>query len=98
MKIQWGMLIAMASVAVGYAGGRLQSAATVHAQDKFAIAGGCVAGVPKTWGNFKGASDYGLAFEDDEGTVRFVLHPACGNGLSSMADPSPLVDLKVQRQ
>jgi hypothetical protein len=98
MKIRWGVLVAMACVALGYAGGRLQSGAMVHAQDKYTIAGGCIAGVPKSWGAFKGASEYGLAFEDDDGTVRFLLHPSCGNGLSSMANPSAAVDLKVERQ
>jgi hypothetical protein len=93
-----GVLIAIACAALGYAGGRLQSGAAVHAQDKYAIAGGCIAAVPKSWGAFRGASDYGLAFEDEEGTVRFLLHPACGNGLSSMANPSASVDLKVERK
>ena len=98
MRIRQEVLIAVACAALGYAGGRLQPAATVHAQDKYAIPGGCIAGVPRTWGTFKGASDYGLAFEDNDGTVRFLLHPPCGNGLSSMADPSAVVDLKIERR
>ena len=98
MTIGREVLLAAACVVLGYAGGRLQSSAAVHAQDKYAVAGGCIAGVPKSWGNFKGASDYGLAFEDSDGTVRFLQHPPCGNGLSSMADPPSSVDLKIERR
>jgi hypothetical protein len=98
MRIWRGVLIAMACVALGYAFGRMQPAAAVHAQDKYAIPGGCIADVPRSWGTFKGASDYGLAFEDNDGTVRFLQHLPCGNGLSSMDSPSVAVDLKVDRR
>jgi len=39
---------------------------------------GCVAGVPKTWGTFRGASTQsGLAFEDASGTIRFLTNIPC---------------------
>jgi hypothetical protein len=98
MRIGQSVLLVVAGLALGFAGGRLRPVAAVHAQDKYAITGGCIAGVPKTWGTFKGASEYGLAFEDSGGTVRFLAHPTCGNGLSSMMAPEPLVDLKIERK
>lgn len=97
MRIWQGVLIAVACAALGYTGGKLQPAA-VHAQEKYAIPGGCIANVPKSWGTFKGASDYGLAFEDSDGSVRFLQHLPCGNGLSSMDSPSVAVDLKIERR
>lgn len=98
MRTGQSILLITAGLALGFAGGRLRPAAIVHAQDKYAIIGGCIASVPKSWGDFKGASDYGLAFEDHDGTVRFLAHPTCGNGLSSMTSPGPAVDLKIERQ
>jgi len=39
---------------------------------------GCVAGVPKSWGTFRGASaQSGLAFEDASGTIRFLTNVPC---------------------
>ena len=70
----------------------------VHAQDKSGGASICTTMVPKSWGEFKGGSDYGLAFEDQNGTVRFVLHPACGSFNSPGEQSPPPVDLEVQRR
>ncbi len=98
MKMGQSILLVVTGLAVGFGAGRLRPAAAVHAQERYAIAGGCIASVPRSWGTFKGASDYGLAFEDNDGTVRFLAHPSCGNGLSSMASPDPAVDLKVERK
>ena len=51
---------------------------------------GCVAGVPKTWGTFRGASaQSGLAFEDASGTIRFLTNVPC-NG-------TPIPSLTVVR-
>lgn len=51
---------------------------------------GCVAGVPKTWGTFRGASaQSGLAFEDSSGTIRFLTNVPC-NG-------TPIASLTVVR-
>jgi hypothetical protein len=87
---------------VGFAGcilGRMTApAANVHAEEKFTGITNCVAVVPKSWGDFRGASDYGLAFQDENGVVRFVLHPACAS-LNSPAEPPPApIDLEVQRR
>ena len=69
---------------------------TVHAQEKTAEPVNCMVAVPKSWGEYKGASTYGLAFEDQSGTLRFLLHPTCSN-LNSPTD-SPYVDLQVLRR
>ncbi|MGA8142910.1 MAG: hypothetical protein WB987_03350 [Candidatus Acidiferrales bacterium] len=51
---------------------------------------GCVAYVPKAWGQFKGGSaQAGLAFEDNTGTLRFLTNIPCG--------ATPLVALEVRR-
>jgi hypothetical protein len=68
----------------------------VHAQEKSNGSGSCSVTVPKSWGEYKGASAYGLAFQDTNGTLRFLLHPACGS-LSSYSDyGSP--DLELVRR
>ena len=70
----------------------------VHAQEKSSGTPICTSMAPKSWGEFKGGSDYGLAFEDQNGTVRFVLHPACGSFDSSGEQSAPPIDLEVQRR
>jgi hypothetical protein len=38
----------------------------------------CIMTVPSSWGEFKGASnDFGLAFQDSAGTLRFIHDWAC---------------------
>ena len=38
----------------------------------------CILTVPSGWGEFKGASrDFGLAFQDRDGTLRFIRDLAC---------------------
>ncbi len=52
--------------------------------------GGCVATVPQQWGQFRGGSaQSGLAFEDREGTIRFLTNIPCGG--------TPLVALEIRR-
>ena len=42
------------------------------------FAPGCIASVPKAWGTFRGASTQsGLAFEDANGTIRFLTNIPC---------------------
>ena len=89
-------------VLVGLAGaivGRMSApAAKVDAQEKFTGITDCTAVVPKSWGDFRGASEYGLAFQDENGVVRFLLHPAC-TAVNSPADPPPAaIDLEVKRR
>lgn len=58
----------------------------------------CMTVVPKSWGDFKGGSQYGLAFEDDKGVVRFVQHPSCGDINSSAEPPVESIDLEIRRR
>lgn len=51
---------------------------------------GCVATIPKAWGQFKGGdAQSGLAFEDNTGTLRFLINIPCGG--------TPVVALEVRR-
>jgi hypothetical protein len=51
---------------------------------------GCVANVPKSWGQFRGGdAQSGFAFEDNTGTLRFLTNIPCGG--------TPLVALEVRR-
>jgi hypothetical protein len=71
---------------------------TVHAQDRFTGIVNCVTVVPKSWGEFKGGSAYGLAFQDKDGNVRFVLRPTCGSVNSPAEPPVAPIDLEVERR
>ncbi|MGH9702630.1 MAG: hypothetical protein ACRD4K_04585 [Candidatus Acidiferrales bacterium] len=52
--------------------------------------GGCVSAVPQQWGQYKGGSaQSGLAFEDREGTIRFLTNIPCG--------ATPPVALEIRR-
>ena len=89
-------------VCVGITGGivgRMSAPpAKVKAQEKFSGITDCTAVVPKSWGEFKGGSEYGLAFQDENGVVRFVLHPACA-AVNSPAEPPPAaIDLELKRK
>ena len=70
----------------------------VHAQDQFTTVAGCVSAIPKGWGNLVGASTYGLAFQDDKGTLRFIQQPLCGNAVSISNAPTPSIDLELVRK
>jgi hypothetical protein len=85
-----------AVIASGFHG--VERTAVVHAQDQFTTFAGCVSSVPTSWGDFMGASSYGLAFQDDQGTVRFVQHPVCGNAVSANSAPVPSLGLEVVRR
>ena len=51
---------------------------------------GCIATIPKSWGQFKGGdAQSGLAFEDNAGTLRFLTNIPCGS--------TPPVALEVRR-
>lgn len=87
------------AVLAGVALGRMHAPrSTVHAQERFSGVTDCVTVVPKSWGEFKGGSDYGLAFQDKDGNLRFVLHPSCGS-VNSPAEPPPApIDLEIERK
>ena len=103
MNLKWIRLsevgIVLLAVMVGNVMGRPQNPeSSVHAQEKFGGVTNCVTVVPKSWGQFKGGSEYGLAFQDDNGVVRFVLHPTCGSVNSPAEPPTEPIDLEVQRR
>ena len=52
----------------------------------------CAVVVPKDWGKYIGAGSYGLEFEDESGTIRFVKHFPCG------LPGAPVISLEVQRK
>jgi hypothetical protein len=91
-------MVLVAGIAGGVAGRLSVPATRVQAQEHFSGITNCITVVPRSWGDFKGGSDYGLAFQDDKGVVRFVLHPNCGS-VNSPAEPPPMpIDLEIQRR
>jgi hypothetical protein len=52
----------------------------------------CVSYVPKDWGEYRGATSYGAAFEDNNGTLRFIKNPPCD------LTANPLPDLEIHRK
>jgi hypothetical protein len=57
-------------------------------QDEFGV---CLSEVPQSWGQFKGGSEQsGLAFEDGQGTLRFITNIPCNGTV-------PTVALEVRR-
>ena len=70
----------------------------VSAQEQFSGVTNCVTAVPKSWGDFKGGSTYGLAFQDSNGVVRFIQHPSCGSVNSPAEPPIPPIDLEIKRK
>ena len=50
----------------------------------------CRSYVPPEWGEYKGSSDnYGVAFQDSSGTLRFITNVAC--------EATPQVALEIRR-
>lgn len=89
-------LLLLVGIGGGMVGRFYNPSVSVHAQNTADANSNCVVSVPKAWGEFKGGSLFGLAFEDQTGTLRFLLHPPCGS-LSSPTDYN-VVDLKVIRK
>lgn len=54
--------------------------------------GRCQVTVPTDWGDFIGSSQYGLAFRDNQGTLRFVTQLPCG------LDSTPHIALQISRK
>ncbi len=98
MKVWQGVSLVLIGISIGFAGSRICAVSPVHAQGQFAETELCTTSVPKSWGDFRGASEYGIAFEDQNGAIRFLRSPSCGNGLSSTGNPLPPVDLKIERK
>ena len=51
----------------------------------------CKVIVPSAWGEFVGASNYGLAFKDDQGSIRIMNQMPCG------LEGRPNVSLEIAR-
>jgi hypothetical protein len=78
--------LALASARVDVAARRDAPAAAAQFGDSQ-----CVAGVPKAWGQYRGGSaQSGLAFEDANGTLRFLTNIPCGSA-------TPTVALEIRR-
>ena len=107
MQVKSSALVNLAAIAAAGAIGVFVGQAShphqaVHAEgnqsDRFTGVTNCVTSVPKSWGDFKGGSTYGLAFQDSNGVVRFILHPSCGSINSPAEPPVSPIDLKIDRQ
>ncbi|MDR3751697.1 MAG: hypothetical protein P4K94_09460 [Terracidiphilus sp.] len=98
MKRFQSVLMLIAGMLCGIAIQRYVPVRPVHAEDELSSGATCIAEVPKSWGEYKGASEYGLAFEDQNGTLRFLLHPPCGMMHSSNTIPNPAIDLRLDRK
>lgn len=62
------------------------------AADPNLIESGCVSSIPSSWGGFRGTSTHGFVFEDNQGTIRVIQHPPCGqNG------GTPRLDMIIKR-
>lgn len=91
-------LVVLAGLIGGVIGRMNAANPAVKAEESFKGVGNCVTVVPATWGEFKGGSEYGLAFEDDKGVVRFVQHPSCGSLNSPAEPPVEPIDLEIRRK
>ena len=97
-KLRGLALTLVAGLVGGVVGHLTAPEASVHAQDHFSGVNSCITVVPKSWGAYKGGSEYGLAFEDETGVIRFVLHPSCGSGSSPGMSETSAIDLEIQRR
>ncbi|MDR3792481.1 MAG: hypothetical protein P4L03_03780 [Terracidiphilus sp.] len=92
-KVQ-GILLLLVGVAGGYLVRGSGVLPVVHAQTSVYNPAVCEMSVPRSWGEFRGASEYGLAFQDNNGTLRFVQHPGC----TSLPQSSVRAELEIKRQ
>ena len=97
MKLWQGISLLLLGVSGGFLGGRISTVSPVHAEESYTEVGNCLSTVPKSWGEFRGASAYGLAFKDEAGRIRFLRNPPCDNGVTP-GNASPTVDLRVDRK
>jgi hypothetical protein len=97
-SLSFAMVGAITGAAIATGFHSFEQTAVVRAQDQFMTFAGCISGVPKSWGDFMGASSYGLAFQDEKGTLRFVQHPVCGSAVNENNAPIPSLGLEVVRR
>ena len=63
---------------VVFALGAMAPQQQVASAQKESVQPTCILTVPSGWGEFKGASkEFGLAFQDNDGTLRFIRDLAC---------------------
>ena len=93
MKYCKALLLIVVGAALGLLGNKVIQPRPVRAQ-----ASACVAQVPASWGDFKGASSFGLAFQDGQGNLRFLQHLPCGSYGSSTQSAEPQADLLLERK
>jgi hypothetical protein len=89
-------LLLFVGIAGGLAGRYYNPSGTVHAEGTVEKHSNCAVAIPRDWGEFKGGSEFGLAFEDQIGTLRFLQHPPCG-GMNTPSE-SNVIDLKIVRR
>jgi hypothetical protein len=101
MKRSIGLGLFVLGLAAGVFGASRHTP-VVHAQSSANSMGsnisGCRTVVPKEWGKYQGSSLFGLAFEDEKGTLRFISHPNCG-GISESQETvaASIADLSIIR-
>jgi hypothetical protein len=78
------MLVLCLALSVAAAATRLLH--TTHVQAAGITGRPCSTFIPKEWGEFRGASTYGMEFEDSDGTIRFVKNPPCDPSFNVRAD------------
>jgi hypothetical protein len=94
VKVLRGVLLLLAGMMGGYLLRGRGALPVVHAQASEYNPAVCQMMVPRVWGEFMGASEYGLAFQDHNGTLRFVQHPGC----TSLPQSSMRTELEIKRQ
>ncbi len=62
LKLGCVVLVLVLGVMCGTTIGAYWRISDVHAQEQYSSVGGCIASVPKSWGEFRGASDFGMVF------------------------------------
>ena len=98
MKIAKSLLWMFAGAVLCVSGEHFWKLQTVHAQTPLGSEAACITRIPKAWGTFKGASEYGLAFEDENGTLRFLKSPSCSENFYMNPVGKPIFDLMMERK
>ena len=81
MRLRTLLLVLLAALG-GFYAGQQQQERTVYAASSSAR---CQFAVLRDWGDFKGASQWGFAFEDSSGTIRVFSQLPCTVGQPHLA-------------
>lgn len=87
MNLRW--LLAIVIVVVGATVGIHE----VKAAPQDNVGYPCVITIPAQWGDFKGVSQYGLAFEDKNGNIRLIDQMACSLDRTTAGAPNVAVEV-----